>query len=232
MTSNELNLSAQLKDVLARSPLAVLPPVLLDRLLTDAQRIDVPMNTTVYDAGDDPRCALILSGLIRVYMVAPDGRQVTVRYARSTELLGLAALIGGPAPTSAQMLTDAKLLLLNSRLLQSMGQSEPRVGWVMAREITQRLYDTLDALAANTFGSLRQRMARHLLDLAASSQRASPLVAAISQQELADAVGSVRSVVARILRDLRTDGLIETTKDGITLLDPEALAAETWAESL
>src|SRR5512136_2885406 len=170
MPSNELSTSAQLKDVLARSPLATLPPALIDRLLIDAQRIEVPVSTTIYDSGDDPRCALILSGLIRVYMDAPDGRQVTVRYARSAELLGLAALIGGPPPTSAQMLTDAQLLLLNVQTLQNMGQSEPRVGWVMAREITQRLYDTLDALAANTFGTLRQRIARHLLDLAASSQ--------------------------------------------------------------
>lgn len=232
MTFNELNLSTQLKEIWAKSPLAVLPPALIERLLADAQRMDVPRYTTVYDAGDDPRCALILSGLIRVYMVAPDGRQVTVRYAGSAELLGLAALIGGPAPTSAQMLTDAKMLLLNGRTLQSLGQSEPRVGWVMAREVTQRLYDTLDALAANTFGSLRQRIARHLLDMAASRPHAAALVAAISQQELADAVGSVRPVVARILRDLRTAGLIKTTKDGITLLNPEALAAETWAKSI
>ena len=232
MVSSDPNLSAQIKDILARSPLAALPPALIDRLLADAQRIDMPMYTTVYDAGDDPRCALILSGLIRVYMVAPDGRQVTVRYARSAELLGLAALIGGPTPTSAQMLTDAKLLLLNGRTLQGMGQSEPRVGWVMAREMTQRLFDTLDALATNTFGTLRQRIARHLLDMAASSQHVDTLMAAISQQELADAVGSVRPVVARILRDLRADGLIETTKDGIKLLNPEALAAETWTGSV
>ena len=50
----------------------------------------------------------------------------------------------------------------------------------------------LEELAGNTFGSMRQRVVRHLLDLAAgpTGQR-QPLIARISQQELADAVGSV-----------------------------------------
>ncbi len=232
MAPQESDFATLAKHVLAKSPLSDLPPALMEQLLADAQRMDVPRCTTIYNTEDEPRCALVISGLIRIYMASPDGRQVTVRYARSAELIGLAAIVGGPPPVSTQVLTDARLLLLNGKTITRLGQTEPHAGWIMAREITRRLYDTLDALAANTFGTLRQRIARHLLDLAASSQQGTTLVAAISQQELADAVGSVRPVVARILHDLRTDGMIETTKDGIVLLDPEALAAETWAKSV
>ena len=81
----------------------------------------------------------------------------------------------------------------------------------MAQEVTRRLYETLEALAGNTFGSLRQQIARHLLDLAASRQQGRGLVVNVTQQELADAVGSVRPVVARIIRDFRTEGLISTS---------------------
>lgn len=232
MSQKEPAFATLVKQTLAKSPLSELPPTLIEQLMADAQRIDVPRNTAIYYSEDHPRCALVISGVIRMYLSSPDGRQVTVRYARSAELIGLVAVIGGPAPTSAQVLTDARLLLLNGKTIVRLGQTEPRAGWVFAREITRRLYDTLDALAANTFGTLRQRIARHLLDLASSAPQPTTLVANISQQELADAVGSVRPVVARILHDLRADGLIETTKDGITLLDPEALVAETWAESV
>ncbi len=232
MTPQESDFATLVKQTLAKSPLSELPPALIEQLLADAQRMDVPRCATIYNAEDEPRCALVISGLIRIYMASPDGRQVTVRYARSAELIGLAAIVGGPPPVSTQVLTDARLLLLNDKTLMRMGQNEPRAGWIFAREITRRLYDTLDALAANTFGSLRQRIARHLLDLAASSQQTTTLVATLSQQELADAVGSVRPVVARVLHDLRADGLIETTKDGIALVDPEALVAETWAEAV
>lgn len=232
MAPQESDFVSQVKQILAKSPLSELPPTLIDQLLADGQRIDVPRNANIYNPEEDPRCALVISGVIRLYMSSPDGRQVTVRYARSSELVGLAAILGGSAPTSAQVLTDARLLVLNGKTIERLGQTEPPAGWVFAREITRRLFDTLDALAANTFGTLRQRIARHLLDLAASSPPSTTLVANISQQELADAVGSVRPVVARILHDFRSDGFIETTRDGIVLLDPEALVAETWTESV
>jgi CRP/FNR family transcriptional regulator len=48
-----------------------------------------------------------------------------------------------------------------------------------------------------------------------------------SQQELADAVGSVREVVTRTLHGLREEGLIETARDEIVLLDPVRLSEET-----
>lgn len=121
--------------------------------------------------------------------------------------------------------------MLNTRTLQLNGQTEPGVGWVIAQEVTRRLYDTLEALAGDAFGSLRQRVARHLLDLAASRQQGRGLVVKATQQELADAVGSVRPVVARIIRDLRIEGIITTSSDGIVVLKPAELHAITWSRA-
>jgi CRP/FNR family transcriptional regulator len=228
MATKESDFSAQVKQTLAKSLLSELPPALIEQLLEDTHRIDVPRFSTMYDY----HCALVISGLIRIYITSPGGRQVTVSYARSGELFGLAGIIAGPPPVNAQVLTDATLLLLNGKTLTRLGQSEPLLGWIFARVITGRLYETLDAMAAHTFGSLRQRITRYLLDRATSGKKTSTLIAAISQQELADAVGSVRPVVARILRDLRTEGLIETVNEGIALIKPEGLAVNTWEQSV
>ncbi len=106
------------------------------------------------------------------------------------------------------------------------------MGWLLAQEVTRRLYDALEMLAGNTFGSLRQRVARHLLDLAASRQQGRGLVVKVTQQEVADAVGSVRPVVARIIRDLRGEGIITTSSDGIVILKPAELHANTWSREV
>ncbi len=219
-------------DALAKSVLAAFPPTLRETLTQEAVPVDLPAGTILYYEEDEPRCGLVITGLIRVYMTSSDGRQITVRYARTGELLGIAAIVGGPAPVNVQILTDAALLMLNVRRLQMSGQTESKVGWLMAQEVTRRLYDTLEALASNTFGSLQQRVARHLLDLAASRQRGRDLVVKLTQQELADAVGSVRPVVARILRDLRVEGIITTTSDGIILLKPDELHNKTWSRDM
>jgi CRP/FNR family transcriptional regulator len=219
-------------EAIAKSMLAEFPPALRKTLMQDAMRVEFPAGTTMYYEEDEPRCGLVITGLIRVYMTSPDGRQITVRYARAGELLGIAAIVGGPAPTSVQILTDSMLLMLNVQTLQKSGQTEPKVGWLMAQEVTCRLYDALETLAGNTFGSLRQRVARHLLDVAASRQQGRGLIVRITQQELADAVGSVRPVVGRILRDFRTAGIITTSSDGIIILKPAELHANTWSREV
>jgi len=76
---------------------------------------------------------------------------------------------------------------------------------------------------------VKQRVASHLLDLASSQQRPQAhLVAQVSQQELADAVGSVREVVARVLRDLRLAGMVATSPDSVVILDAAGLHSESW----
>jgi CRP/FNR family transcriptional regulator len=208
-----------------------LPLSLRERVLADAILIDVPTGSTIYRDEDDPRCILIVAGLVRVVLSAPDGRTLTVRYARAGELLGVPTVVAGPVPVSAQMVTDTRLLMLNARTLEHLGRTEPAVGWLLAREVAQRLYATLDAVADTAFGSLRQRVARHLLDLA-MPQPDGRLVASVTQQELAEAVGSARPAVARIVAELRTLGLVATASPGIAILDAEGLHAQTWARSL
>ena len=99
----------------------------------------------------------------------------------------------------------------------------------LAEELNRRLYENLRQTAVNAFGSVRQRVALHVLDLASAQQDpGGQLVARVSQQELAEAVGSVREVVARVLRDLRSSGLVATVTEGVHIVDPAGLHDQTW----
>ncbi|CAN5266963.1 N/A [soil metagenome] len=220
----------RLEEALKSSILAEIPAALIQRLMRDAIQLDVPAGGTIYHEDDEPRWGLVTDGLIRVYMASPAGRQVTVRYARPGDVLGVAAVVGGPAPVGVQMLTQATICFFGASALREMAQAESNVGWLLARELADRLYETLEILAEETFGTLRQRIARHLLDLAADHQRGVELTAHVNQQELADAVGSVRPAGARIIGELRAEGLVQTSSGGITIIDPSRLYAETWAQ--
>jgi CRP/FNR family transcriptional regulator, cyclic AMP receptor protein len=213
-------------DALAQSFLSELPPELVGRLRAEGERADYPAGTTVYRPGDDPRAALVVQGLIRVFLSSPEGRQVTVRYARPGDVLGIAVLVGGPADTSVQTVEPSSVFRISARTLTAAARRDPRVSWAIAEELNRRLYDVLEQTAVNAFGSVRQRIALHLLDLASDGQRPhGRLEAHVSQQELADAAGSVREVVARALRDLRTAGIVATTAESVVILDPAQLHA-------
>jgi len=115
---------------------------------------------------------------------------------------------------------------VSARMLTEAGRRDPRVAWAVAEELNRRLYGVLEQTAVNVFGSVRQRVAVHLLDLASDRQRPQGALAKVSQQDLADAVGSVREVVARTLRDLRIAGIVATEADHIVILDAARLYAE------
>jgi hypothetical protein len=108
---------------------------------------------------------------------------------------------------------------------------------------TQALVDAevlrISATVARRMGTGDLRVARHLLDLASARVREQPasdhlggreLTVQVSQQELADAVGTVREVVVRVLRELRRDGVVRTERDRIVLLEPARLIQEQGVE--
>ena len=215
------------EDALAHSFLAELPAEVISELRAGGERADYPAGTTVYQPGSEPRAALVVRGLLRVFLASLEGRQVTVRYARPGDVLGIAVLVGGPASVGVQAVEPSGLFRLSSRTLLAAARRDARVSWAIAGELNRRLYDTLEQTAVNAFGSVRQRVAAHLLDLASAQQEAGRLAARVSQQELADAAGSVREVVARVLRELRVAGVIATAADRIVILDATRLYAES-----
>jgi CRP/FNR family transcriptional regulator len=137
-------------------------------------------------------------------------------------------LVGGPASTGVQMVEPSSVFRISARVLTAAARRDPRVSWAVAEELNRRLYEVLEQTGVNAFGSVRQRVAAHLLDLASGRQHPrGRLVARVSQQELAEAAGSVREVVARVLRDLRAAGIVATAADSIVIIDPARLYAES-----
>lgn len=209
---------------LAQCFIATLSAETRRRLTAGAILLDIPAGAVFYRDADTPRFGLVVGGLIRIFLTSAKGRQITVRYARPGAIVGAPTAIGGPVNVSAQSLTETTLLMFDVDAVPSLAKADPALAWALAEEVTQRLYGVLEGFAGNAFGSVRQRVARHLLDLAAERQQGAVLIAPVSQQALADAVGSAREVVARTLKDLRRAGLVDTSRTGVVLVDPDRLS--------
>ena len=208
----------------AEGPLARLPAEALTRLLDGHTVMRIAAGGDLYRPGETIGLHLVVEGLIRVSMVSDEGRRVTVRYARRGDVLGVPVTVSGSAPVDAHAVTAAATVSTRPGVLTELARRDPRIGLWMADELASRVDGLLQELAMNAFWPVRRRLGRHLLDLAAGEQQGEALLVTASQQELADAVGTVREVVARTLAGLRADGLIATDSEGIRLLDPDALA--------
>lgn len=192
-------------------------------LASAARPEHLPAGTVLHCSGDGPfqALALVVDGLIRAYLRSSDGREVTVRYVGAGEVVGLATVISGAGDHGVQALADTAVVWLATYRLRALAARHAGVAWPLARYLAQQVLIGQELLAEDVFRSVRARVARHLLDLAA--REGAQFVVDTSHRTLADAIGSVREVVARAVRALLDEGLIERAGTRIVLLDPAAL---------
>jgi len=232
----QYRLDDQARAAIAASSLGSLPQEVIAELTAGVTTIRIAARSTVHHEGEDsPHLELVLAGLVRVQVAAADGRTMTVRYARPGALLGVATLYARVArPFGIQVLSDSELLAFRPTVVRAWADRDARVARALLIETSERVMSFVAEFSGHAFANVRQRIARHLLDLASDQQHSGELIAPISQQDLADAVGTVREVVVRVLRELREEGIVQTGRDGIVILDPERLAgigSLSWNES-
>ena len=215
------------------SHLRELPADVIGDLMAGAVRLKIPASSVIHREGEGAAVLeLVVSGLVRVFVTAPDGRTMTVRYCRPGALLGVMSLFipKFALPAAVQALVDAELLALSPGVARGAAARDIRVTQALLREQSERAISFLYEVPGSAFATVRQRVARHLLDLA--SEGGPELVVPISQQQLAEAVGTVREVIVRVLRELRTAGVVHTERNRIIIVDPARLIAEQdWNSS-
>ncbi|EPG72397.1 Crp-like helix-turn-helix domain protein [Leptospira fainei serovar Hurstbridge str. BUT 6] len=172
---------------------------------------------------------LVLSGFFRLYLSSPSGRQATVRYARTGEVMGLVGALANRGTikesddTYVQALSDSEVFAISFRDIKEYGKRSPELSWIFAEECASRVYSVLRELYGVAFTSVRERLARHLLLTAVSQSEPPFLSVRMSQQDLADSIGTVREVIVRELRALKAAGLVSSTGSKIEILNAEAL---------
>ena len=190
-------------------------------MLRDAFVVTVQAGRMINGPDSPPRLFLLHSGQARVAALSKEGRAATVRYAGPGQVLGLPAAIYNASPIAAYAITDCEMSMLNVNNLRRLAQNDPNVAWLLLQQTCAIIYEVVEILADTIFGTVEQRVSRHLLDLASKSEDG--LMVNVEQQELADAIGSVREVVARALRKLREAGLVERHGRGLRIVNPSAL---------
>jgi CRP/FNR family transcriptional regulator, cyclic AMP receptor protein len=223
----------------AASHLRDLPPEILDELFTGAVRAKIPAGSIAHREREvGPYLELVIAGVIRVFVTAPDGRTMTIRYCRPGELLGAMSLFSAEfsEPATKQALGDAELLKMSPTHVRHVVERDVRVARVFLTELSERARNFVHEIPGNAFATVRQRVARQLLDLASTrppeGRRDGELAVQITQQDLAAAAGTVREVVVRALRQLRESGIVRTERDRIIIFNPALLTEELrWNSS-
>jgi CRP/FNR family transcriptional regulator, anaerobic regulatory protein len=198
-----------------------LPPGAVDELLREAQVLRVPAGGVLFDAGQPCRgFPLVLEGSVRVAKGSESGREILLYRVEPGQACILSGgCLLGHSDYSARGVTEEDVTLLSvppELFQQLMVRFEPFRRFVFSM-YGERLAEVMQLVDEVAFRKLDQRLAQLLV------QRGPVLE--MTQQKLADELGSVREIVSRLLRSFESRGWVKLERERITLRDPRALAA-------
>jgi len=221
---------AAVEAALAHSQLAKLPTAARERLVRESRVVTIASRTYVMREGDPARVGLLVSGLLRCVRVNADGQELTLVWAcRPGDLFGVPTVVRPPSPWTFQAVTDLVFVDLPVDALRQLARSDPRVAWALIEHYDRWLRRAVDEILMYAYGDLRQRITIRLLELVCLTPPGRPLVAPVTQEDLAHAVGAARPSVARVLKELRAEGFLRPMYRGILIERPEALALQLTA---
>jgi CRP-like cAMP-binding protein len=195
------------------------------RFLDGSTRLVYAPGTVIFHPASQGRAYILERGLVRGYKTVPDGRQATVAFFHSGELIGGTAIVSHAPPIYVQIVAKSTMAALQLEKVRRLAAAENEVLAAIATQLAARVRSATTTIAVRTLGDVRQRLAYDLLDRACLSQlEIGRLETKVTHAQLADSIGSAREVVGRTLSRLRDEGFIETAPGLVRVIDPVRLA--------
>jgi CRP/FNR family transcriptional regulator len=207
---------------LEQSALGSMSPAFLKELFRGGIRRKLgPGERLAKSLSDDSWVVLVTAGIVRLY-VAMDGFEPTLAYGNAGSLFGTHAMVPSDAfLVGLQSVTPSVVLQLSARRVEELAKSNAAFARALSEDVQIHLREVVRSFAAHAAGNLRQRLAREITLL--SDLEADDEFVSVTEQQLADGVGSMRESIGRSIGDLRRDGSIATTRHGLLILDKERL---------
>ncbi|HMJ22459.1 MAG TPA: Crp/Fnr family transcriptional regulator [Terriglobales bacterium] len=181
--------------------------------------VTFPKKHTIFAQGDAAGSVFyIQQGKVRLTVVSKIGKEATLGILSEGEFFGEGGLAGQPLRMgSATAMTDCELLQIDKKaMMQALHRehtfSDLFVAYLLARNIRYE-EDLVDQL----FNSSEKRLARILLLLAHFGKEGAPetVIPKISQETLAEMVGTTRSRVSFFMNRFRKLGFVDYGGNGL-----------------
>ncbi len=192
----------------------------------------VDRSKTIFFPGDPAeKVYLIRRGAVRLSRVYESGEEITVALLRENSLFGVLSLLTGHRSDRfyhAVAFTRVEMLTAPATSVRNAIEQETTVGLLLLQGLSSRILQTETMIETLTHRDMSSRLVSFLLvlcrDFGVPGEQGITIDLRLSHQSIAEAIGSTRVTITRLLGDLRNSGLLAIDRKKITVFDPIALA--------
>jgi CRP-like cAMP-binding protein len=171
-----------------------------------------PKKEVIFAQGEDADAVFyIRKGKVKVAVLSKEGKEAIVALLGPDEVVGEGCLIGqSKRLATASALTECETMRVEKKEIQRVLHDELAFSQMFISHILARNARVEEDLVDQLFNSTEKRLARLLLLLAnfGKEGRPEPILAKISQETLAEMVGTTRSRVSHFMNKFRKLGFI------------------------
>lgn len=173
---------------------------------------------------------ILKRGRVRIFRVSSEGRALTTALLMPGTIFGEMTLVGQFMHDNfAEALDEVTVCIMSRDAVHRFILANPRVAARLTEILGRRLAELERRLTDSVFKNVPQRVAGTLCRLATDKPRRmlrSGAYVALTHEQLAALVGTSRETTTKVLDEFAERGLVKIGRGRITLLDPDAIAAE------
>ncbi len=198
----------------------------LERVARVAMQRRFEAGEVVFKEGDEgSTCYIVRSGRARAIREHPDGRSITLAHFGPGDIFGEMAMLDDERRSATVETTEGtQAIAILSTDMHRLLREYPDISIKLIAALGQRLRETNERLARQSFQTVQSRVAAALSQLVTAARRADgDVVVTANQAELAQLAGSSRESASRFLAVLERAGIITQGRGRLTVHDQEAL---------
>jgi DNA-binding response OmpR family regulator/DNA-binding transcriptional regulator YhcF (GntR family) len=193
----------------------------LAKYISERKVRQIKKKQVIYYEGDTANgLYLLISGKVKTFKVAQDGRELLTGLYGPEEYFGTAALLASENyMETAEAVENTALCLIPKDLMEQLLNKYPDVSASFIKLLANNVLQNEQQLLELAYHSVRKRMAEVILRLKGTETGDNQQVLTVSRDNLASMAGIATETVSRILSDFKDEGLIERTGGKILVLD-------------
>jgi CRP/FNR family cyclic AMP-dependent transcriptional regulator len=161
---------------------------------------------------------ILLKGKVKVYGAAANGREVVYTTLGAGEYFGEMTLDGGPRSASVMTLEPTTCVVVTGANVRDFLGTHPDFALHLVRKLIALVRRSTDTVKRLALDDVYTRISKLLLELAQDEGGRLVVSEKLTQQDIADRVGSSREMVSRIFKQLSIGGYVANEGRRIVLL--------------